>query len=91
MFVDGEGLYEAWKNWTASEETRKIPFVIQRETWWGDERHMLVRSMEPMSHDPSAYEVKLFNHKFRPITLVVHKTHEFESTEDGRFRAIDWR
>lgn len=52
---------------------------------------MLVRSMEPMSHDPSAYEVKLFNHKFRPITLVIHKTHEFESTEDGRFRAIDWR
>ena len=91
MIINGEELYEAWKKWTDSEETKKIPFVIQSETWWGDERHVMVRRMEPMSHDPSAYEMKLFNHKFRPITLFAGKNHTFEIIEDGRFKAINWR
>lgn len=90
MIINGEKLYETWVKWTESEETKKIPFVLQRETWWGDERHMLVRSMEPLRHSPSQYEVKLFNHKFRPITLYIPKTYEFETIEDGRFRFIDW-
>lgn len=49
MIINGKDLYKTWLEWTESEETKKIPFVIQSETWWGDERHVLVRSMEPMS------------------------------------------
>lgn len=91
MIINGKELYETWLKWTESEETKKIPFVIQSETWWGDERHVAVRSMEPMSHDPSTYEVKLFNHKFRPITLFANKGHEFEVIDDGRFKSVNWR
>lgn len=91
MIINGEELYEAWKKWIDSEDTKKIPFVIQSENFWGEERHMLVRRMEPMSHDPSTYELKLFNHKFRPITLFANKDHEFEAIEDGRYKSINWR
>lgn len=91
MTINGKELYEAWKKWTESEETRKIPFVIRSETCWGEERNMLVRDMRQVPNSPSQYEVKFFNHKFRPITLLIHKTHEFEPIEDGRFDSIDWR
>ena len=36
MIINGKDLYESWKKWVDSEETSKIPFVIQSETWWGD-------------------------------------------------------
>ena len=91
MIINGEELYEAWKKWIDSKETKKIPFVIQSETWWGDERNVLVRSMRPIQNSTSQYELKLFNHKFRPITLFVSKVHEFEVIEDGRFKSINWR
>lgn len=91
MIINGEELYEAWKKWIDSEETKKIPFVIQSETWWGDERHVLVRSMRPIQNSTSQYELKLFTHKFRPITLFVSKVHEFEAIEDGRYKSINWR
>ena len=45
MKITGEELYVAWKKWVDSEETRKTPFVIQSETWWGDERYVLVRDI----------------------------------------------
>ena len=91
MIINGEELYVAWKKWVDSEETRKIPFVIQSETWWGDERHVLVRDMRQTPNSDSQYEVKLFNHKFRPITQFIGKVHEFEAIEDGRYKAINWR
>ena len=91
MLINGQELYEAWVKWTESKETRKIPFVIQSETWWGDERHMLVRNMAPLPNYPTHYEVKIFNHKFRPVTIWINKKHEFKAIEDGRFKAIDWR
>lgn len=47
--------------------------------------------MRQIPNYPSQYEVKLFNHKFRPITIYIHKTHEFELIEDGRFEALDWK
>lgn len=52
---------------------------------------MLVRNMAPLPGYDTHYEVKIFNHKFRPVTIWINKTHEFESIEDGRFKAIDWR
>ena len=91
MIINGKDLYEAWLKWTESEETKKIPFVLRHETWWGDERNTLVRDIRQIPNSPSQYEVKLFNHKFRPITICIHKTHEFERIEDGRFEALDWR
>lgn len=91
MIINGKDLYEAWLKWTKSEETKKIPFVLRHETWWGDERNTLVRDMRQIPNSPSQYEVKLFNHKFRPITICIHKTQEFELIEDGRFEALDWR
>ena len=91
MKITGEELYVAWKKWVDSEETRKTPFVIQSETWWGDERYVMVRDIRPTPNSDSKYEVKLFNHKFRPITLFISKAHEFEFIEDGRFKSINWR
>ena len=91
MEITGEELYEAWKKWTDSEETRKEPFVIRSETWWGAERNMLVRDMQSLPGYASYYAAKLYNHKFRPITLIINKTHKFKPIEDGRFNAIDWR
>ena len=91
MIINGKDLYEAWLKWTESRETNKIPFVIRHETWWGDERNTLVRDIRQIPNSPSQYEVKLFNHKFRPITICIHKTHKFELIEDGRFEALDWK
>ena len=91
MIINGKALYEAWLKWTESEETKKIPFVLRHETWMGDERNALVRDIRQIPNSPSQYEVKLFNHKFRPITIVIHKAHEFELIEDGRFEALAWR
>lgn len=91
MIINGEELYKAWQTWTESEETKKIPFVLRHETYWGAERNTLVRDIRQIPNSPSQYEVKLFNHKFRPITICIHKNHEFELIEDGRFEALDWR
>ena len=40
MIINGKDLYKTWLKWTESDETKKIPCVIQSETWWGDERHV---------------------------------------------------
>ncbi len=64
MIINGKDLYEAWLKWTESEETKKIPFVLRHETWWGDERNCMVRDIRNIPNSPSQYEVKLFNHKF---------------------------
>ena len=91
MEITGKELYEAWKKWTDSEETRKEPFVIRSETWWGAERNMLVLDMLLMPSDASYFVVKLYDHNFRPISLIINDTHKFKQIEDGRFDAIDWR
>ena len=87
MKITGEDLFKIWMAWPETEDR----FVIKYETWWGDERNTLVRDIRQIPNSPSQYEVKLFNHKFRPITICINKTHEFESIEDGRFEALDWR
>lgn len=89
--ITGKELYLTWCEWTDSDKTRKEPFVIQRDTWWGEERCLLVRSIERIPNTENQYEVKLFNHKFRPITLFLHDKNEFEIIEEGRFKALNWR
>jgi len=90
MKITGEELYKIWCAWPIREDVVEVPFVIKYETWYGTERHLLVRKIARLAHDDSGFEVKCYNDKFRPVTRCINKKTEFKLIEDGLFEAIDW-